>query len=51
MVAKGRLSLLYETRLDLCPFRFSSDLYSLVFSSRSNIYRHKGGISGSSMVQ
>jgi len=31
MVAQGRLSFLYKTQLDLCTFRFSSDLYFFCF--------------------
>ena len=50
MVVQRRLSFLYETPLDLCTFRFSSDLYSLVFSYGANLYHKKGGNSGSPMV-
>ena len=50
MVAQGRLSFLYETPLDLCTFRFSSDLYFLLFSYRSNLYGKKDKNSGSPVV-
>ena len=50
MVAQGRLSFLYKTRLDLCTFRFSSDLYFFVFSYVSNLHLKKDKNSGSPMV-
>jgi len=51
MVAQGRLSFLYKTQLDLCTFRFLSDLYFFVFIYVSNLHRKKDKNSGSSMVQ
>ena len=50
MVARGRLSFLYKTQLNLCTFQFSSDLYFFVFSYVSNLHLKKDKNSGSVMV-